>query len=243
MSHGMLPDRLQPIPQCAVVGRKVHHLDEVGSTNDEALREGTDGTVIVAERQRAGRGRHGRAWHSAPGLGLWMSVVFTQPVPGLPFGAALALRDALAPFAPVTIKWPNDILSNGKKLCGVLLESRDNRTVLGIGINVLHRLEDLPSDLHPTATSLLLASRAALDRPSVFEAVIVSLDRRVVQLRSGAFDAVFEEWAAACGVIGRRVRHEGATGEVVAIEPSGALRLQTDSGPHAVVYGDTIEME
>ena len=239
----MLQQRLEAVPHCAVVGRQVRHLDEVGSTNDEALREGLDGTVIVAERQRAGRGRHGRAWHSAPGLGLWMSVAFTQPVPGLPFGTALALRDALGQFAPVSVKWPNDILSQGKKLCGMLLESRGNRTALGIGINVLHQREDLPPELHDTATSLQLAAGAPLDRQTVFEAVIVSLDRRVVQLRDGAFDAVFEEWVEACGVIGRRVHHAGVSGEVVAIEASGALRLKTPSGPHAVVYGDMVEME
>jgi len=239
----MPQDTLQSLPDCTVVGREVRHLDEVGSTNDEALRDGGDGTVIVAERQRAGRGRHGRAWHSAPGLGLWMSVAFTRPVPGLPFGAALALRDALTTFTPVSIKWPNDILAGGRKLSGMLLESREGRTALGIGINVLHGRDDLPPDLRDLATSLSIESERAVERAAVFHAVIVSLDRRVVQLRDGAFDAIFEEWVEACGVIGRRVRHEGVEGEVVGIEASGALRLQTASGPHAVVYGDMVEME
>ena len=239
----MVPERLQPLPDCAVVGREVRHLDEVGSTNDEALRGGADGTVIVAERQRAGRGRHGRAWHSATGLGLWMSIAFTKPVPGLPFGAALALRDALGQFAPVTVKWPNDILSYGQKLAGMLLESRDGRTALGIGINVKHNRRDLPPELRETATSLSLATDGPIDRTAVFEAVIVSLDRRVVQLRDGAFDAIFEEWVEACGLIGRRAAHNGTPGTVVGIDPSGALRLETAGGPHTVMFGDTIEME
>jgi BirA family biotin operon repressor/biotin-[acetyl-CoA-carboxylase] ligase len=148
----------------------------------------------------------------------------------------------LEQFAPAAIKWPNDILSGGRKLCGTLLEGRAGRTALGIGINVLHDWNDLPPDLRETATSLQLAAGVPIERRAVFDAVIVSLDRRVVQLRGGAADALFEEWVAACGIVGRRVRHGGTTGEVAGIEPSGALRLQTETGPHAVVYGDRVDI-
>lgn len=239
----MPPERFTPLPACAVVGTQVHHHEEIGSTNDEALRAGADGAVIIADRQRAGRGRHGRAWHSAKALGLWMSVAFTEPVPGLAFGTALALRDALNRFTPVTVKWPNDILAHGRKLAGILLESRDGRTALGIGINVAHGVRDLPPELRDSATSLALAADAAIDRHEVFEAVIVSLDRRVVQLRGGALDTLFEEWVDACAVIGRRATHNGTSGEIVGVDPSGALRLETPEGPRAVMYGDSITLE
>lgn len=226
-----------------MVGRVLHHLEEVGSTNDEALRDGADGTVILAERQRAGRGRHGRTWHSAPGLGLWMSVAFTRPVPGLAFGTALALRDALAPYAPIRVKWPNDILSGRRKLAGMLLESRGGRTALGIGVNVCHQIEDLPPELRQTATSIALVAEQPVDRQCVLDAIIVSLDQRVVQLRSGGQDALFEEWAAACAMAGQRVQHEGVGGIVIGIDSNGGLQVTTDSGLRTILFGQTIAME
>ena len=108
-------------------------VDETDSTNALALEPGLDGAVYLAERQRTGRGRFGRSWHSAPGLGLWFSVRLTGNPDGLLFAAGLAMRDALGAFVPVSLKWPNDIMSGCRKICGMLLERRDGRIALGIG--------------------------------------------------------------------------------------------------------------
>ena len=106
-----------------VVGSRVLVYESIGSTSDCALRLGGEGTVIVADMQTSGRGRHGRTWHSLPGKGLWFSVAFDHPVEGLAFAAPLAVRDAVSPYAAATIKWPNDLLIDGKKFCGVLIET------------------------------------------------------------------------------------------------------------------------
>ena len=122
-----------------VVGSRVLIMDQVTSTNDHALRLGGQGTVIIADRQTAGRGRHGRSWHSLPGCGLWLSVAFEQPIEGLEFAAPLAVRDAARRWCSLDLKWPNDVLLQAKKVAGIMVERRQGRTALGIGINVKHR--------------------------------------------------------------------------------------------------------
>ncbi|MCP4639540.1 MAG: biotin--[acetyl-CoA-carboxylase] ligase, partial [bacterium] len=91
-----------------VVGSRILVYEEVASTIDHSLRLGGHGVVVVADRQTAGRGRRGRSWHSAPGLGLWFSVAFERPLEGLTFAAALAVRDGARAWCPLTVKWPND---------------------------------------------------------------------------------------------------------------------------------------
>jgi BirA family biotin operon repressor/biotin-[acetyl-CoA-carboxylase] ligase len=244
----MLETALKPVTLATplvthVVGSRVLVYETIGSTNDCALRLGGEGTVIVADAQTAGRGRHGRAWHSEPGKGLWFSVAFESPIPGLAFAAPLAVRDALAPHLRATIKWPNDLLIDGKKFCGVLIETRQGRTALGIGINVHHAEADFPVELQGSATSIEAAIGVRPERSELLRDVLTRLDERIIVIRSGGLDQVFKEWSEACRLVGRKMRAAGMEGTVHAIDTDGALVMQTATGLRRVLFGETIELE
>ncbi len=225
------------------VGSRVLVYEEVTSTNDRALALGGDGLVVAADMQTAGRGRHGRSWHSEPGLGLWFSVVFERPLEGLPMAAPLAVRDVLKAWGEAVVKWPNDVLLNGRKVCGVLVESRRNRTALGIGINVHHTEEDFPFELRDRATSVEMASGKTCDRRVLLRDVLVRLDERVAQLRGGGFAQIHAEWSEACHIVGRRIRHEGREGFVQSIDRDGALVVETSNGRERILLGEIIELD
>ncbi len=221
-----------------IVGATIRIFDEIDSTNTFALEQGTDGMVIVADHQTSGRGRLGRSWHSAPGLGIWFTIALDGVLEGITFAAALAVRDALADRCSPTIKWPNDVLINGKKVCGILTEHRAGITALGIGLNVHHRREDFPEELREKAGSLETEAGSGWQRVAVLRDILNHLDQKVILLRNGGFESVRAEWAEACGMIGRVIRCDEATGTVSAIDELGALILETDQGEHRLLSGD-----
>ncbi len=229
--------------QPALVGTKLVVLDTVNSTNTHALNHGGDGIVYITERQQAGRGRHGHVWHSAAGLGLWFSVAFEgAPIPGLTFGAALAVRDALRPYAPLEIKWPNDLLIQKKKVCGILVEQRKNRTALGIGLNVHQQQQDFPEELRGVATSLEMATGTCFERGAILRAVLTHLDQQVMLLRSGGYEGVHHAWTQACNLIGQHICRDGFEGTVMAIDDTGALLVQEGDIVRRVVTGEIIRI-
>ncbi len=196
----MIPDTTPPDPDViranrgdGPLGQRVLIFRETASTNDLALRLGEsgepEGTLIVAESQTAGRGRFQRPWHSAPGLGLWMSILLRQtPAAGLtaltPF-TAICLAETICAFAscPVRIKAPNDIHASRGKLAGILIEARSGPrpfAVLGIGINVNQSV--FPSELEAIATSLALETGRLHDRTALLCAVLQNLNRRLPEL-------------------------------------------------------------
>lgn len=226
-----------------VVGSRIVHFEEIDSTNDAAARIGGDGTVVTADRQTAGRGRHGRPWHSIPGKGLYMSIAFAGDQPGAAFFAPLAVRNACRPICPLTVKWPNDLLHEGRKLCGVLVEQKMGHTILGIGVNVNHTIDDFPEDLRGYGASLRLASGRELDRNAVLRDILMELDRLLAVVREGGLDAVRTEWAEACAIAGRRIRHARVEGVVREVNSHGGLTVVSDDGVHQVVFGDVIELD
>ncbi len=169
-----------PVGLTPSIGREIVVFEETGSTNDVAARAGDDGQaeglVIFAEKQRAGRGRLGRVWESPPRQGLWFSVLLRPSVPverwtELTFCAALAVAETaeLHTGRPARIKWPNDVLMNGRKIAGILLESHQRQNpgfvVVGIGVNVLQAEEDFDPELRQRAGSLVMIA----DQPSHIE--------------------------------------------------------------------------
>lgn len=225
------------------VGSRVLVYEEVTSTNDRALALGGDGLVVAADMQTAGRGRHGRSWHSEPGMGLWFSIVLERPLAGLSFAAPLAVRDVLNAWGHAVVKWPNDVLLDGRKVCGVLVESRRGRTALGIGINVRHTEDDFPIALREKATSVELASGRSCERSVLLRDVLTRLDERIVSLRKGHLAQVHTEWSEACGIIGRRICYDGREGVVRAIERDGALVMETPTGRERILLGEIIELD
>lgn len=239
-----MPDRVShdllsfPPLNTELIGREVVIFDQIPSTNEHALTRGGDGTVFVADSQTAGRGRHGRLWHSAPGVGLWFSIAFEGAIEGLLFAAALAVREALRPFGEATFKWPNDLLLNGKKVCGILIENRQGHTALGIGINVRHQRADFPEELVDHATSIEMATGRTVDRCKLLADVLRQIDDRVKLLKVGGLEELRQEWMDACGLMGRRVRCENAEGTVIDIDNSGALIVSTATGRQRLVSGE-----
>jgi BirA family biotin operon repressor/biotin-[acetyl-CoA-carboxylase] ligase len=153
------------------------------------------------------------------------------------------VRDALAPHIGATIKWPNDVLIEKKKVCGVLVENRLGRTVVGIGINVHHQADDFPPELQDRATSVERATGKPIDRGVLLRDVLTRLDERVMVIRSGGCDRVYEEWAEACGIIGKRIHCGTLEGAVTSVDRDGALVVATPLGPRRILLGEVVELE
>ncbi len=247
-----VPDKLLPVEvQDGLKARKfggvVHHFDTTGSTMDEAFRFALDGapegTVVIAESQSKGRGRLGRNWSSPKGKGIYFSLILR---PGLPPAqasmltllAAVALCEAVEAVVPAVvprIKWPNDILVAGKKLCGILTELRAETdrvqfVVVGIGINV----NNTAPQLLPEATSLKAATGMSCPRVLLLQAVLAAFEKRYAAfLRLGPAE-VLAEWKARSATLGCRVRfvERGISfvGIAEALADDGGLMVRLSDG-------------
>lgn len=237
----------------------VHLFSRVGSTNDVARRLADAGapawTVVLADEQTAGRGRGGKGWASAPGLGIWLSVVLRPdalPAPGLlPVLVGLAAAEAVAPFArPATaqVKWPNDLYLAGRKAGGVLCEGaweeeRPGAVVVGVGLNVGHSPGDFPPEVRDLATSLRIAAGWAPPRGEVAGALLAALRPVVTRPPERLSGALLERFCARDFLAGRQVRVSGAedlVGLAMGVTPEGALLLRDVGGRLRVVKAGTV---
>lgn len=241
--------------------REVFVFAETGSTNDVArhlaAQGAPEGTVILADRQWAGRGRLGRVWHSPPGAGLYVSALF-RPAAGAALlgrwtiAAATAACEACREVcgAPVVIKWPNDLLWRGLKVGGSLVEgrilgARPVELVVGTGINVRQQAEDFPPDLRGRAASLAMACGRPPDRTALAAAYLRRLGELSAALGRGAWLEVARRWLAlAPAAEGARVRIVGAPGDELGptegitrgIADTGALEIERDDGTRLRVH-------
>jgi BirA family transcriptional regulator, biotin operon repressor / biotin---[acetyl-CoA-carboxylase] ligase len=178
------PDAVEPLLQ-GRFGRPYRYLERCESTQRELGPDAPEGAVVVAEEQTAGRGRLGRPWIAAPGTSLLFSLnlrpaVETRRLPELSIVAGLASAEAIWQVTGLRpeIKLPNDLLVDERKLAGILAEAREERVVLGIGINVNVPPEDLPTGVDPEATSLLAELGAPVDRAELLAKILLELERR-----------------------------------------------------------------
>jgi BirA family transcriptional regulator, biotin operon repressor / biotin---[acetyl-CoA-carboxylase] ligase len=234
-----------------LLGARPHrYLERVASTMDAArnwLDEGAPhGAIVVAGEQTAGRGRVGRVWMNAGGA-LAISVVLRVPagsLPRVPMLGGLVVYDALAGLGltELALKWPNDVLIGGKKVCGVLAETvweHDGLrgAVLGIGINVGGEFDS--AELRETATTVSAALGRDVGVGEVLAAVVRYLDARLAELSS---PVVFDAWRGRLSTIGRRVRVEGNSafeGLAEDVSEHGALLVRADDGQlRTVLAGD-----
>ena len=231
--------------RAALAGRlgDVAVVDECPSTNAElvawAERAGARSGVLATRFQSAGRGRLGRTWTSVPGGGIACSVLVPGLSPAvagwLPALAGLAVRDLVTAAgvdpARTTLKWPNDVLVDGRKIAGILAERlSDGRIVVGFGVNVTLTAAQLPV---PEATSLLLCGAPVLDQTPLLVAGLQSLAGRLDLPSPSAIETLAAEYAAACSTLGRRVRVErtGAptvVGTAVALTADASLVLRPE---------------
>jgi len=245
------------------IGRNIVHYFRTDSTNAVALKLAADGaehgTVVVAEEQTAGRGRLGRAWFSEKSSGIYTSIILRPPLspafaPVLTLMAGLAAQKAVNSVTglAVDIRWPNDLLVNGKKVCGMLTEmsaelDRLHAVVLGIGINVNHSL--MPPELENIATSLRMEAHRGISRVQVLVALFREIERHYELLLKSGNKAITERWEAASTFAhGKRVRVATPGGEALAtttgLDPSGALKIQYDDGrQESLLAGEVVEVK
>lgn len=243
--------------ETALAGRwpRVSVVAETESTNADLLDDPSapDRSVLVAEHQRAGRGRLDRLWISPPGAGLTLSVLLRPEVPiaawgWLPLLAGVALHEAVAACVggPVALKWPNDLLAGDppRKTAGILAQTSGDAVVIGIGVNVSTRADELPVD---TATSLSLCGAGDLDRTELLAAILTRLDVRYRQWSDVGGDAeasgVAPAYRSACATVGQLVTVTSMDGQLlhgvaIGIDSIGRLRLTVDGMQRTVGAGD-----
>jgi BirA family biotin operon repressor/biotin-[acetyl-CoA-carboxylase] ligase len=227
---------------------------------DEAWRlaraDAPEGTVVLADVQTAGRGRLQRSWWAPAGSSLLLSVLLRPGWPArhaqrLTMVCSLAVCEAIAVLAGVEarVKWPNDVLIEGRKVCGILAEldvgpglggETLQTAVVGIGINVNLEFEGAPKLMAP-ATSLMLAAGRAISREELLVALLVGVERRYVAVCQGW--SYHREWAGRMATLGREVKVSGATetwrGVAVDVDADGALLVRTEEGAvRRVLAGD-----
>ena len=237
----------------------IRYLPSTTSTQDVAksLADGgaPEGTVVLAEEMSAGRGRLGRKWHAGPG-GLWMTAVLRPEVPparvqlfSLLSSVAVARAiERVCRFRP-EVKWPNDVLAGGRKVCGILLEASVEADsvrylLLGVGINVNN---EIPAELREVAVSLKEVVGAPVPRLQLLRAFLVELDALYGRLREGDVEGILREWRSYASTLGRRVRavyrDEVVEGLAVDVEEDGSLVLKLDDGSTYVVRaGDLVHL-
>jgi BirA family biotin operon repressor/biotin-[acetyl-CoA-carboxylase] ligase len=244
---------------------RVDVLAETGSTNADvaaAARAGVpEGLVIVAEQQLAGRGRRDRQWTSPPRAGLTLSVLL-RPGPGvpqrtwgwLPLLAGVALREAVERCAEVdaALKWPNDLLVKDAKCAGILAEVVDDAVVLGLGLNVTTRADELPETTGRPATSLRIAGAPVTDRGPLLRSLLRGLARWYDGWREAGGDAemcgLLAAYREGCATIGRRVRAQipggpDLEGTATTVDNDGQLVIRTADGTERrVSAGDVLHV-
>ena len=218
------------------LGRPRLHLRSVGSTNERAreLAEAgaPHGTAVTAGEQTAGRGRQGRGWSTPPGSAIALSLVIRDPDPLLSLRAGLAVADLAG--AGARVKWPNDVLLDGRKVAGVLVEGRPQAgwAVLGIGVNAALDLELLPQELRGVAGTLGLAPR---ELPRALDELLRALEARLAEPGDATLAALRERDALA----GQPLRWEGGAGTGAGIDPDGALLVRRADGTlHQLAAGE-----
>lgn len=224
------------------------------STNDEArrlARDGAaDGTLVLTERQEAGRGRRGQAWHCPAGEGIACSLVIrpTEPAalwPRLALAAGLGVAEGLARLGVhADLKWPNDLQIQGRKLGGILTEVAGGEAVIcGVGLNV--SVTDFPTGLQTPATSLLLATGRLFDREEVLAVVVPAVLQRCREIGVG-FSELCQAWSQRSSLNGEKVTLQtaagGKTGTVTGIGSSGELLLETEQGIESILQAEEVRL-
>ena len=234
---------------------RVIHVNRVDSTQATAFALAADGardgTVVVAEYQASGRGRRGRAWEAAPGQSLLATLLVRPRLPaaqwpGYSLVAAVAVAETLARTAALAarLKWPNDVLIAGRKIAGILLESRalgNSAAVVAVGIGINLAQRAFPAALAARATSVAIEAGRAVERDTMLSALLETFDGWRGRLEGEGMSPVRARWLALADTIGRRVTVDGVTGVAVDIDLDGALVLEGAGGRHRVVAGEVFE--
>ncbi|HEX4947580.1 MAG TPA: biotin--[acetyl-CoA-carboxylase] ligase [Blastocatellia bacterium] len=238
----------------------IHHYATIGSTNDQlkAMVDAPEFTCVTAAEQTAGRGRRERAWHSAPGDGLYLSVLLrpeieANKIPLLSLLAAVAVAETILSLQisnlRLDIKWPNDVLLNDRKVSGILIESTSTpnevpRFIVGVGVNLNH--QSFPPELSDIATSLHIECGERFDVTSLRNALLDRLAFWYEELRHRRERKILQRWQELSSYArGKQVvvifDHEEVRGETIGLNDSGALQLQLPSGEIRTILAGEIK--
>lgn len=256
-------DLLARLGRTKVIGRDIRVFAKTSSTNDvieKLARDGVkEGVVVFAESQTKGRGRLGRQWVSPARKGLWFSVLLRpdlrpQETTQLTVAAATALWRAIHEQTGLQpeIKWPNDILIQGRKTAGILTElsaelDHVKYVILGLGLDVNMTATEFPADLRKSATSLRIESGKPVLRAELATAILRELDRDYARVCAGRFAAVADEWEEHCTTLGRSVSiHVGdrrIRGHAESLDEDGALLVRTEHGHLERIIGGDVTVD
>jgi BirA family biotin operon repressor/biotin-[acetyl-CoA-carboxylase] ligase len=261
----LLPQLIRPRLHTNTIGKSLYHFYTVDSTNAFASRliehgyKVAEGTVVVAESQTAGKGRLGRSWYSERQAGLYLSVILYPKAPPslaplLTLATTIAAHNAIEKTTQldVDIKWPNDLLVGGKKVCGILAEmqaevDRIKMMIIGIGINVNH--ESFPEDIAGRATSLRLASGRFQSRLEILVELLKEFEDLYLTFERQGPRAIIDGWLRLSSFgNGRKIEiHDGVrriAGVTRGLNPLGALRVEQSDGHIQEIYsGDVVSWE
>jgi len=242
-----------------VIGRKnLIVCEETVSTNIDAFKLASqgaeEGTVLVAENQTGGKGRFGRSWLSVQGRGLYLSIILRPQIApskasGITIAAAVALSDTLDEFGIKNheIKWPNDILINGRKISGILTEMKGDADkidfiITGIGINLNTRPEDYHSDVKKIAASVSDSRGGDIDRCAFLQSLLRNFERYYLNFINSGFSDILDIWKEKASIIGRQIKvsliDETFTGVVKGLNAEGFLIVETETGERLINSGD-----
>ncbi len=230
-----------------IFGNRIFFFKSIKSTMDYAKklaeRDEPEGTVVIADYQSHGRGRFGRVWKAEPGENILMSIILRPEIPlekfgVIPFLCAISVAEAIEKNAKVNIttKWPNDLLINGKKFCGILMEvsitaDKGDFAILGIGVNV--NQVQFPKEIQDYATSLRLATGKLYNRTMLIQDILRSFETDYIELnRNKDFNSVISKWKKRCEMLGKEIMviQNGKTikGKAIDIEERGFLLLEVE---------------
>jgi len=256
----LVPEAILAGLDCRRIGSRVCCLDVADSTNLQACRFGDDGEseglVVIADQQRSGKGRMGRRWESPAGVNLYASILLRPAIlpfdaPQLTFLSAVAVCRAILTVTGLkaTVKWPNDVLLNGKKVAGLLNEmsaetDRVHYVVLGIGVNLNMQEDQFPGDLRYPATSLAIAKEGPVSRLDFARALLREIDAWYQVFLQQGSGPVLDAWVRLCDMNGKAVRVDcnelEIEGIMTGLADDGALLVRTATGKMERVYAGDV---
>lgn len=258
----LLPQEIQKGLSTNYIGKEIYYFPELKSTNIMAKEEALDGAegigegrLIIAEKQSAGKGRLGRKWYSPAG-GIWLSIILYPQLPPS-YISRITLITAVAVIKAIKIctqiesqiKWPNDILINEKKVCGILTEMSTeldiiNWVVVGIGINVNMDLQKFPENIQANAISLKEVLGKEVLRVKLAQTFLQEFEKYYDKLKRKKFYSILREWKLYSHTLGRKIRVDMRggiiTGEAIDINESGALIIKKKDGKLIEIISGTI---
>jgi BirA family biotin operon repressor/biotin-[acetyl-CoA-carboxylase] ligase len=234
-------------PAGSLIGHKLYYFPKIDSTNDEAYRLGIagahDGAVVLADSQTQGKGRMQRVWHSPAGSNIYTSIILRpqfEPAraPQISLVAGVAVAELLEHYCPgrIELKWPNDVLVEGRKICGILAQMKTageeiDFVVVGIGINVNIQPNCFPEEIREIATSLIFEAGRVIDRKNLISNLYENFEKWYEILLKSGFKDVKNRWLSLAPMIGKNVQiifqDEKIIGKAMGLNDDGSLIILT----------------